>query len=251
TKLKLNPHRNYGNHSNSNVHNTISPHNKGLRRIRRRRLSRANGFFRRRGGRISLLLRLHRRRRRRQRFRSRRENSQGKQHLVDLVNSKLVVLINGSRNRGIDDSRRDVDPAPFDRNVQRVVKGVTSLRPYRVAQSLEILERNERREDVVLDELDLLFGGEGVKGARFESRERAVCWGENGQAVGDVELVFDLDAHGGALEEADEDAEAAGLFEDSGDVGGGEEGFVGRRLDEWHLRWRLDRWQRRWGFSWG
>ncbi|PON71849.1 hypothetical protein PanWU01x14_070360, partial [Parasponia andersonii] len=98
---------------------------------------------------------------------------------------------------------------------------------------------------VVLDELDFLFGGEGVEGARFESRERAVCWGENGQAVRDVELVFDLDTYRGALEEADEDAEAAGLVEDFGDVGRGSPGPVGRRLNEWHFGWRFNRGLRR------
>ena len=52
---------------------------------------------------------------------------------------------------------------------------------------------------MVLHELDLLLGRERVESARFERGKGAVCWGEDGQAVGDVELVFDLNADGGAL----------------------------------------------------
>ena len=73
---------------------------------------------------------------------------------------------------------------------------------------------------MVLYELDFVFCGEGIESARFEGRKRAVCWGEYGQAVGHVELIFDLNTYGGALKEADEDAEAAGFFEDFGDVCG-------------------------------
>ncbi|PON80383.1 hypothetical protein TorRG33x02_233870, partial [Trema orientale] len=80
-----------------------------------------------------------------------------------------------------------------------------------------------------------------------------------GQAVGHVELVFDLVNDLGASEDADEDAESAGLVEDLGDVGWCWFGFAWRGLNQGYfggslnrgncLSWRLNGGLNRW-FGW-
>lgn len=82
---------------------------------------------------------------------------------------------------------------------------------------------------MILKELDFLLGSEAIESSGFETGESTVGWGQNGQSVGGVELVFDLINDLGFSKEADEDAEAAGLVKDLGDV-------WGCRL--WRLAWR-------------
>ncbi|PON71847.1 hypothetical protein PanWU01x14_070340 [Parasponia andersonii] len=88
---------------------------------------------------------------------------------------------------------------------------------------------------MVLYKLDFLFGGQRVEGAGFQTRKGAIGRGENGQAVGHVELVFDLVNDLSASEDADEDAETAGLVEDLGDVGWLWFGFAWRGLNQGNL----------------
>ena len=113
---------------------------------------------------------------------------------------------------------------------------------------------------MVVDEVSLLLGAEGVESSRLECRKSAVGRGQDGDAVGGVEVVFDLGDDVGASQEADEEAESAGFLEDFGDVGGLDATPLGRRgLNERHGRWRLSRgcWSRglmvlsaRRGLSW-
>ncbi|PON71850.1 hypothetical protein PanWU01x14_070370 [Parasponia andersonii] len=99
--------------------------------------------------------------------------------------------------------------------------------------------------------LDLLFGGQRVEGAGFQTRKGAISRGENGQVVGNIKLVFDLVNDLGASEDADEDAESAGLVEDLGTLGhfGGSLNrayclsWLNRGLNRW-FGWRLG-----WGLS--
>lgn len=129
------------------------------------------------------------------------EKGEGEQHLIDLIHRQLSVRVDGAGHRGVGGTRRDVDLVPGSSHVERVrALAAAGLGPHGVAGGLELGGREEGREDVELDELDLLFVGEGVEGAGLEGGEGGVGGGEEGEPLlRAVELSVDLVRHLGVL----------------------------------------------------